>query len=87
MIELRNLTVGYPGRAVLSGVDLEFRPGEVLVLVGPNGCGKSTLLKTVPGLLPKLGCPAAKAGWSCRGPDGPAAEGWMVQPKAGLSCC
>ncbi|MCI6569427.1 MAG: ABC transporter ATP-binding protein [Dysosmobacter sp.] len=55
MIELRNLTVGYPGRAVLSGVDLEFRPGEVLVLVGPNGCGKSTLLKTVPGLLPKLG--------------------------------
>ena len=54
MIELRSLTVGYPDRAVLSGVDLEFRPGEVLVLVGPNGCGKSTLLKTVPGLLPKL---------------------------------
>lgn len=51
MIELRSLTVGYPGRAVLSGVDLEFRPGEVLVLVGPNGCGKSTLLKILAGVI------------------------------------
>ena len=55
MIELKNLTVGYGAVPVLSGVDLEFRPGEVLVLAGPNGCGKSTLIRTVLGMQPALG--------------------------------
>jgi len=55
VIELRDLTVGYDGRAVLSHVTLSLRPGRVLVLLGPNGCGKSTLLRTVLGLQPKLG--------------------------------
>lgn len=55
MVEARNLTAGYPGRAVLENVTLALRPGRVLVLLGPNGCGKSTLLRTLPGLLPPLG--------------------------------
>ncbi len=55
MIRLKNLRAGYPGRAVLEGADLDFRPGEVLALLGLNGCGKSTLLRTACGLLPKLG--------------------------------
>lgn len=55
MIELKNLSVGYPGRRVLDGVDLTIRPGEVLALIGPNGCGKSTLLRTAAGLQPPLG--------------------------------
>ena len=55
MIELRNLTVGYGAVPVLSGVNLELRPGEVLVLAGPNGCGKSTLIRTVLGMQPALG--------------------------------
>ena len=55
MIQLRNLRAGYPGRPVLEGIDLDFRPGEVLALLGPNGCGKSTLLRTANGLLPKTG--------------------------------
>ena len=50
MIELKNLAAGYNGRPVFTDVSLEFRPGEVLVLAGPNGCGKSTLLKTVVGI-------------------------------------
>jgi len=55
MIRLKGLRAGYPGRAVLEGIDLDFRPGEVLALLGPNGCGKSTLLRTACGLLPPLG--------------------------------
>lgn len=54
MIELKGLSAGYGRQAVLSGVSMEFTPGKVLALLGPNGCGKSTLLKTVLGLQPKL---------------------------------
>lgn len=54
MVEIRNLTAGYGSTPVLSGIDLEFRPGEVLTILGPNGCGKSTLLRTVAGLNPIL---------------------------------
>jgi len=35
---------------VISGVNLEIRDREFMVLVGPSGCGKSTLLRMVAGL-------------------------------------
>jgi ABC-type multidrug transport system ATPase subunit len=34
---------------VLDGIDLEVRPGEVIVVVGANGSGKSTLLQIAAG--------------------------------------
>ncbi|WP_344653812.1 ABC transporter ATP-binding protein, partial [Cryptosporangium japonicum] len=49
------LTLGYDGRTVVSGADLELRAGEVVALVGPNGSGKSTLLRA----LARLHAPAA----------------------------
>ena len=55
MIELRGLQAGYPGRPVLEEVSLDFRPGQVLALLGPNGCGKSTLLRAACGLLRAAG--------------------------------
>lgn len=55
MVELRGVSAGYPGHPVLRDIDLTFRPGQVLTLIGPNGCGKSTLLKTACGLLPRSG--------------------------------
>lgn len=55
MIQLRDLSAGYGGRDVVCGVTLDFPPGRVLALLGPNGCGKSTLLRAALGLLPRSG--------------------------------
>ena len=37
------------GKAVLRGVDLVARPGEVLGVLGPSGAGKSTLFRVLVG--------------------------------------
>jgi ABC-type cobalamin/Fe3+-siderophores transport system ATPase subunit len=55
VIQLRDLSAGYGGRDVVHGVTLDFPPGRVLALLGPNGCGKSTLLRAALGLLPRSG--------------------------------
>lgn len=51
MLEIRNLTAGYPGHPVLNYVNLSLPEGKVTVIAGPNGCGKSTLLKAAAGIL------------------------------------
>ena len=46
-IELVGVSFRYPGtdRDVLKNINLTFRPGETVVLVGLNGAGKTTLIK------------------------------------------
>ncbi len=44
------LSVRLGGRAVLDGITIAFRPGEVTAILGPNGAGKSTLLACLAGL-------------------------------------
>ena len=51
MIELRHITAGYGGEAVLRDFSVRFSPGKITGILGRNGCGKSTLLKTAAGLL------------------------------------
>ena len=54
MIELKQLSVGYPGLTVLRELDLRVEAGEVLAVVGPNGVGKSTLVRAASGALRPL---------------------------------
>jgi len=54
-LRLRGIRSGYGEAAVVNGVDLEVRRGEIFALLGKNGMGKSTLLKTVMGFLPMRG--------------------------------
>ncbi len=49
-----NLTLGYEGHAVLSGLSFQVNAGDYLCIVGENGSGKSTLMKTILGLMKPL---------------------------------
>ncbi len=49
-VEARGVAVRYGSREVLSEIDLDVRPGEILGVIGPNGSGKSTLVRALGGL-------------------------------------
>ncbi len=38
-------------RQILTGIDMQVRPGEFLSVIGPSGCGKTTLLRLIAGLV------------------------------------
>ena len=54
-MELRAVSFGYGGDAVLRDVDLRIARGEHAAIVGPNGAGKSTALHAILGLTPYEG--------------------------------
>ncbi|MBU8871127.1 MAG: ATP-binding cassette domain-containing protein [Gemmatimonadales bacterium] len=48
-VEFRNVDFSYlPGEPVLSDINLEVKPGEMVALVGSSGGGKSTLIDLIP---------------------------------------
>lgn len=50
MIETKDLTMVYNGKAVLDNINLNLKDGQIIGLVGENGSGKTTLLRTLAGI-------------------------------------
>lgn len=50
----KDLTLGYEGNAVCSGLDLVVEKGDYLCIVGDNGSGKTTFMRTLLSLKPAL---------------------------------
>jgi len=51
VIRLREVSLDYGGRRVLSGVSLDLQQGDFYFLTGPSGAGKTTLLNLCHGAL------------------------------------
>jgi Fe-S cluster assembly ATP-binding protein len=49
MLKINNLQASVEGNAILKGLNLEVKPGEVHAIMGPNGSGKSTLASVLAG--------------------------------------
>lgn len=47
MIQLIDVTKAFKNNVVLDGISMDFRDGELTVLIGPSGCGKTTTLKMI----------------------------------------
>ncbi len=48
-LSVSELWKGYPGTAVLQGVDLDVQAGSLTAVLGLSGCGKTTLLRVIAG--------------------------------------
>lgn len=52
---VKNLILGYEGKALVEDLNFSVSKGDYLVIVGENGSGKTTLMKTLLGLQKKMG--------------------------------
>jgi phospholipid/cholesterol/gamma-HCH transport system ATP-binding protein len=53
MIDVKNLSVSFPGKVVIDDISFQVHQGETIVILGKNGSGKSVLLKSIAGLIDK----------------------------------
>ena len=49
MLEIKNLQASINNKAILKGLNLTIKPGELHAIMGPNGSGKSTLANVLSG--------------------------------------
>lgn len=75
MLTVQHLHASYGSHAVLKGLSLQVKPGEIVALLGRNGSGRSTLAKALMGLVPATG----QVHW-----QGQALLGWPAHQLARL---
>jgi branched-chain amino acid transport system ATP-binding protein len=75
MLTVQHLHTSYGSHAVLKGLSLQVKPGEIVALLGRNGSGRSTLAKALMGLVPATG----QVHW-----QGQALLGWPAHQLARL---
>ena len=51
MITIRNINKKFGKLSVLNDINLSFKKGQCIALIGPNGCGKTTLIKSILGMV------------------------------------
>ncbi|NLS01266.1 ABC transporter ATP-binding protein [Rhizobium sp. P38BS-XIX] len=51
VIEFDDINLSYGDRAIISGLSLSLKRGEIVCVVGPSGCGKTTALRMAGGLV------------------------------------
>jgi monosaccharide-transporting ATPase len=66
VVEMRDISISFPGVKALDGVTFALRPGEVHALMGENGAGKSTLIKALTGVYDIDAGSITVAGVPCR---------------------
>ena len=55
LVTVRNLSVAFDARVILSDVNFEVEEAESIAVIGPNGSGKTVLLKSMLGLIRHTG--------------------------------
>ena len=88
VVRVRGLRMSYGAHEVLTGVDLDVHPGEVVCLLGPNGAGKTTTIEVLEGFrLPSagevtvLGADPARADDAWRARIGIVLQSWRDHPR------
>ena len=51
MIEVKNLTKSFDGRAVLKDISTTFEDGKTNLIIGRSGSGKTVMIKNISGLM------------------------------------
>ena len=88
VVRVRGLRMSYGTHEVLTGVDLDVHPGEVVCLLGPNGAGKTTTIEVLEGFrLPSageirvFGVDPARADDAWRARVGVVLQSWRDHPR------
>ncbi len=55
LLTCQDLSLGYDGREIVSGLNFKIESGDYMCIIGENGSGKSTLMKTILGLQTPIG--------------------------------
>jgi phospholipid/cholesterol/gamma-HCH transport system ATP-binding protein len=51
LVEIRDLNFSYDKRPILQGINMTFRKGQLIAIMGSSGCGKTTMLRHIGGAL------------------------------------